>query len=148
MAAGGVILALSIISAAATAYGSYQQYEAGQEAERIADQNALREEDMAREEARRLTRIKEIQMAEARLKMAAAGIDIGDEDSATLYLRELETIGQEEIDWIVKSGKYRAASAREQGGYAAQQSYAGMWGGFAQTAGSLGQGYYQYQTLQ
>ena len=115
----------TIISAASTAYGMYQQYKAADEAKDIADKNAKMAKMETEEQARRLEKQQEQQSARARAAAAASGVEMT--GTVSEYLLELESEQQEQLDWLRKAGYSRARILKEQGDFAAQQAYQGMW---------------------
>lgn len=123
--AAGVAIASSIITAAGAAYSAHQQYKAAQEATKIADANAKREIEEANQEAKRRQKELDLTLAETRARTAASGLKMG--GTAQMYMEAQEETGLEEIAWIKKSGKSKAALARAEGRQARRQAYTGMW---------------------
>ena len=130
-----ITVALMAVTLAATAYSAYSQYEAGQEAERLAEENAQRELEMAEEEAFRRQEEMDRQASEVRARTAAAGFEM--RGTPEHYLAGLEDIAESEIAWIRKSGESRAKAAIYEGELASQQATAGVFGTITQGIGSL-----------
>jgi len=118
-------IAMMVISLAITAYGAYQQNEAGIEAKKIADENARKEEEVAAEEAARREDQLDADMSESRARIFASGMT--EEGSAGMYLGDLLERGQDEIAWIEKSGKLRADVLRAEGRMARSQARIGAF---------------------
>lgn len=101
----GIALAGLVLTAATTAYGIYQQQEAQEESEAIADANAARIEAEAQETARRAEKTAQAERSTARARAAASGV-VG--LSTYLHLDEMEKEQNRQIDWIRKSGASQA----------------------------------------
>lgn len=131
-----VMIAMMVMSAAMTAYGAHQQYEAGKEAKKIADENARREEEVAGEEARRRENQLDKDMSEAKARIYASGLDMG--GSSEMYMQDLRDTGAEEVAWIHKSGRLRADTMRAEGKLARSQARAGAFQTLAAGASTAG----------
>lgn len=129
MSALAVISVVSmIVSAAGTVYSSRKQYEAGKEAEKIADKNAKLEIEQASYEAKQRQQQLDVDMANTKSTMAAAGLELKEGQSADIYMNELQRLGGEEVAWIKESGQKRAEIMRAEGDLARKTSYAGAFG--------------------
>lgn len=123
----------TIVSAASTAYGMYQQHKSADEAKDIADKNAKMAKMETEEQARRLEKQQEQQQSRAKAAAAASGVEIT--GTVADYLLEMESEHEAEIDWLRKAGYNRARMFKEQGDFAAQQAYQGMWASAASLFG-------------
>ena len=97
---------LSIISTGLTAYGAYNEYQAGKDAEKAQDKETA--EDMRRAAAE-----DKASMAETRARIAASGVQTT--GSPGLYLKEKGKEDSRQLDWMKKAGDYKGEALRDQG---------------------------------
>lgn len=109
----GTIAAIGLaVSAVGTGYSIYASEQAAKEAESIADDNAQREAMEAEEMAQRAEEAADRENSLARAKAAASGAG---GESSDLYLEDLESTKQREIDWIRRSGASRSSLISSEG---------------------------------
>jgi len=126
--AAPAIMAVSAVLGAATAgYSAYEQHQAAGEAEDIAKKNAQLAQQQADEEARRVAKTQARELALAKAKAAASGVDITS-GSLDAYLADLEDWQKDELDWIRKTGKLRVSATLDQGKLASQTAKTQAWG--------------------
>lgn len=114
---------MMLISAAATAYSSYEQYQAGEEAKDIADRNAQRVRDETTRQVEISKKRAKRQEGLARARAFASGLSGKSHD---VYLSDLESNNREEVAWILRSGASRADIESRRGSLAARQARIGM----------------------
>ena len=107
--------------------------QAQNEAEKIADMNAQLAIEEAEEEARRAQEDADRELAEAQARQKAYGM-YG--ESAEMWLQELESTRQEEIDWIRYSGIRQSQIAKQGGEVAKSQITDKTYGTLASGMGS------------
>ena len=114
----GIATVISAIAGiGASLYSASQQFEAGDEAERIAERNAAMKRAETEEEARRLEDEQEFEEGLAKARAFASGID-PTSGSVAGFLREIEDRNRSELMWLKRTGESEAISLKEQGDFA------------------------------
>ena len=130
-AAPAIMAITAVIGAGTAAYSAKQQFDAADDAEKIAKKNAELSELETEEEARRLERSQERVSDLAKAKAAASGVG---GETVDLYLADIEDTQAEELNWLKRTGARRADILRDEGEIAKSQGRAGAFG-------SIGEGF-------
>ena len=117
--------ALPYLFAGASAYSAYRQHEAGRDAIKSAKYSARMQELETFEEARRLKKQQDANLATARARAAASGVGGG---TVKGYLGEMDAEQKAQLEWLKKAGKSQADLTRMQGKQAARQATTGAFG--------------------
>ena len=126
-----------VIMAVAAIGSGVMAYEANEQGKDIAEENKRLQALETQEEARRLEREQSKTEALARAKAAATGAG---GESLDLYLEDMETQHNKELNWL----KFSGASRNKIMGQEAEMAYTAGWGNVIGSAGSaagyLGEG--------
>ena len=118
-----VIMAVSAVAGAGTAlYGAYKQSQAADDAQKIAKRNAELAETQTDEEVRRVKANQEREMGMAKAKAAAVGVG---GESIDTYLLDLQSVYDDEVSWMKRTGKASAQAMKDEGQFAANQAKSG-----------------------
>jgi len=118
---------------ALTAVSAVAQYQAGKDAEAMADYNASLIGAEGEEEAYRMSREQEATRASARARAAASGVTGG--GSIQTYLDEMTKTQARELDWLGKSTKSQQVLTRLGGDLAKKKATAQAIGTLGSAAG-------------
>ncbi len=112
---------LGVISTGLTAFGAYNEYQAGKDAEKAQDKETA-------ENMRRASAEDKASMAETRARIAASGLQTT--GSSALFLKEKKKEDARQLNWMKKAGDYKGDALRSQGTSGAISSLAkipGYW---------------------
>lgn len=136
-----VPIIMMFLSAAATAYSTYEQYQAGKEAEEIANRNAQRTREETAEMVRRAEKRSKRMEGLSKARAFASGLT---GESHELYLSDMERSNAEEVEWIIRSGASKAEIEARAGSLARRQATIGMITSGIQGIGSTVNWWSQY----
>ena len=112
------------------------QRDAGKDAKKLGKKNAEYIRQETSEQVRRLELAQEQVIAKTKGAQAGSGIELGG-GTVDTYIAEMKNNFAKELDWLKKSGKSRAAIAKEGGNVANAQAQAAGWGTAAQSISML-----------
>ena len=125
MFAALIPLISAVVGLGASAYGAYSDYQAGQ-----ANEKRIKAETA--EEARRMEMEQSREVGLAKAKAAASGTGMG--GSQGMFISELESAREAELDWLKRSGTSRARAAAKEG---VSSAITGLGAGIASATGTL-----------
>jgi hypothetical protein len=144
--ATGVIVAGTIISAAAASYGAYQSYQTGKYNQRVAERDAEAAEAKAAYDANiHRDRVRRL-ISTQRALYGKSGVELT--GSPLLVLEDTAAQGELDALAIRHGGSTSAARSRSEGRLAAMEGRAGAIRGAGQAGSTLLSGYGRYKNRQ
>lgn len=137
------LVAATALSAGASLYSGYQQYEQGKFANEQAQADAMAREGAARVEAERIRSMTKKQQSAARAAYAGSGVAV-DEGSALNINEDIAQRGEMDALTAIMQGRYDSASMRQQGKMAAYQGRQGAIAGAINAGATVASGAFKY----
>ena len=129
-AAAAVTIISAIVGAGTAVYSAKQQHDAAGDAEDLAKQNAKAAEAQTAEEARRLETTQQRDQSLARARAAASGVNPGS-GTTSLFLEEMESTQESELEWLKRSGYYTSKALKDEGKMASAAAKTAAFGSAA-----------------
>lgn len=137
------LVAATALSAGASLYSGYQQYEQGKFANEQAKADAMAREGAAQVEAERIRGLTKQQQAKARAAYAGSGVNV-DEGSALNINEDIAQRGEQDALTAIMQGRYDSNTIQQQGAIAAYQGRQGAIAGAINAGSTVASGAFNY----